>query len=1305
MNRATSRLFTLVNSAFGRFALLLFVACVPLRVAHAQMAEFSGNNQSGLTGSTLQNPLTVRFSGSGNFSLLWTVDSGSATIQESGGTTFQQLDGSTVTARGQTESVHLVLGSAPGTVTVHAHCGGCDTGIDVFFTETVNGPNGLSSPSGSGQSGQIGTTLPSPLSVTFTGASNATLQWRVTSGVATFQESGSTTYTALNGTAQTAAGQTSSVHLVLGNTAGPIGITATCTAGCNGTTTQNFTATATPPPTNNMSLASGNNQSGTASSTLVNPLVVSFSGAPVGRPDVQLDWQVVSGIATIQESGSGSYTQNFVSAPGSTAQVHLQLGSSPGSVTVSATCSSGCSVISGSNQSVTFTETITAASAPLTLSVYSGDTQTGTPGSTLPTALDVLITPSNGFDSPPIPVSWHIESGDATIVESHGTSYTDTVTISGGQPANSHVSIALGPTPSSIVVSATCTQCTPQTRQFHLTSAASTTAQLTKVSGDNQSGIVGSASDLPLVVQLGVPGSTALSGAPINWSVISGQATLSASTTQTDTNGLSQITFNYSGTPGAVIIEASSTAGKIDFNATAVLANTGIAGGNNQVAAIGTTLAPFVVQVNSSTGAAKGLSAVPVQWKITSGLGTLASGTTLTNASGQASNTLTLGNSAGVTTVTATIPGTGSVTSTFTARAIAQASIAPVSGDNQSGPSGAVLQPFVLQVVTGGQAAPGVTVDWTVLQGGGTLASTTSISDASGHASNTLTLGSATGPNVVRASIGGLGSISFTAFASTVAGGNSQFQIVSGDAQSLTPGVASNPLVVKLLSASGQPVSGAVVQWAVNGQTGTLKAPTTQTDSSGQTQNTLTVILPGSYTVTAQVAGATSLPTLTFHLGNGVSNLPGITPGQSGPAGVIDKACPALAALPPAQLTPAQKDLLNRCTEIVLAAGTHPGQVPGALGQLTNNRELPQRQLANGVQVSQFGNLNTRLAELRQGVGGFSTGGLSLVNGEHTLPLAMLGDVFRKDPKDKGDEVGKDFERWGFFATGMVERGGFDAQGNRPGFDFHNDSLTAGVDYRFNADFVAGVALGYNRNDSSLALDGGSLNADSFSVSGYFTWYHNNDFYVEGSLGMDWLSYDLSRNIAYQIADATNTSTTSVNQTLTASPDGHQTSLSLSLGKDFARGAWSVSPYVRGVYSHLSLSAFSETARDPNAPGSGLATSIESRSLTSALLIGGARVSYTTSFDWGVLVPNATVEWNHELKNDPQTIVARFLADPTQTPMTITDQAPDSNYFNLGLGLNAVLPKGRSAFLLWEHLAGYSGAHENRYSIGVRIEF
>ena len=434
------------------------------------------------------------------------------------------------------------------------------------------------------------------------------------------------------------------------------------------------------------------------------------------------------------------------------------------------------------------------------------------------------------------------------------------------------------------------------------------------------------------------------------------------------------------------------------------------------------------------------------------------------------------------------------------------------------------------------------------------------------------------------------------------------------------------------------------------------QARTSITDTTGQAQNQLTAILPGSYSVTAQIAGNASITPLTFGFNNGVANMPSLSPGQVSVAHAIDKACPALASMASSALTLAQQDLLARCSEIVVGSGTNPQQVPDALNAMLNNKSLPQSQLANSVQLSQFGNLNTRLAELRQGAQGISIHGLTLTDGE-SLPLAMLGDAFHNDPKQADDEVGKDFDRWGFFATGQIERGGFSATSAAPGFDFHNASLTAGVDYRFNDAFVAGGALGYNTSNSSLGQDFGKVDVDSYSINGYFTWYHNNDFYVEGSAVVDWLNYDLSRNIIYQIASLSGSAaTTSVNQSASASPDGHQAALSLSIGKDFAHGAWMFSPYVRGIYTHLSLWAVSvrpsmirtAQARDWAHRWNHARSSPNSLSWVAALV-------HTTSFDWGVLVPNATLEWNHEFKNDPQPVVTRFLADPTQTPIFVTD--------------------------------------------------
>ncbi len=1165
---------------------------------------------------------------------------------------------------------------------------------------------------GGNQSGQPGSALPNPLTVSFSGFSYAThLQWTIT-GSATFEENGGTSYVDRSVVPGNVPPNTASVHLILGSNPGPVTVSASYTSTDPSSggpfPPQNviFSETVQAPPSNVMSIASGNNQSGAAGTVLASPLTVSFSGSGT----VFLDWQVTGGDAVFLQSGAANYSQSMDVTAGSTANVNLAFGSTTGPVTVTATCSVGCT---GTTQFVTFRETVTAAPPYLEMDVASGDGQSGQPNTSLPAPLIVTLAPGPTFEGPSdVPITWTIVSGTATFTQTHSQTFQDTVNLGGFsknlakaiKSAASSASVDLGATPGPVVVNVSCGPCTVgKIRGFHL-SIAAPAAALQKVSGDLQTGVVGSASDVPLVVQLGTSGAGSQSGQPINWAVISGQATLSATSTVTDGNSQSSITFNYGNAAGPVTIEASSpTGGKVDFTATAANANVSVGSGNNQTGVIGGTLQPFVVQIAQAGTAAKGLSHVPVTWTVTSGGGALATTTTTTDDNGRASNTLTLGLSPGTNSVTATIPGSGNASVTFSATAIVGA-IASVSGNNQAGVSGSPLQPFVIQVASNGQSAPGVVVTWSVVQGGGSLASATTLTDASGRSSNTLTLGPDAGTNIVRASISGSGAVLFTATASTVTPGNSQFTIVSGNSQTLVPGQASQPLVVKLQTTQGQGIPGATVAWSVSGSSATLANPTSVTDASGQAQNVLTVVLPGNYSVTAQLAGNTSVPALNFGFNNGVANLPSLSPGQTGVAHAIDVACPALASMVGTQLTAAQRDLLQRCSEVVVGSGTNPDQVPNALNEMLNNKALPQGQLANSVQLSQFGNLNTRLAELRQGAQGLSIHGLTLSQDGQSLPLAMLGDAFRKDPKQPDDEVGKDFDRWGFFATGMIDRGGFSATSAAPGFDFHNASITAGVDYRFSDAFVAGGAIGYNSSNSTLDQNFGKVDVDSYSLNGYFTWYHNDDFYVEGSVVLDWLNYDLSRNIVYQIASLSG-GTTSVNQKADASPDGHQSALSLSIGKDFSRGAWTVSPYLRGVYTHLSLGGFSETVADPNSPGAGLGTSVDSRSLTSELAVLGSRFSYTTSFDWGVLVPNATLEWNHEFKNDPQAIVTRFLADPTQTPIVVVNDAPDQDFFNVGIGLNAVLPQGRSGFVTWEHLVGFSGVHENRFSLGIRVEF
>jgi hypothetical protein len=86
---------------------------------------------------------------------------------------------------------------------------------------------------------------------------------------------------------------------------------------------------------------------------------------------------------------------------------------------------------------------------------------------------------------------------------------------------------------------------------------------------------------------------------------------------------------------------------------------------------------------------------------------------------------------------------------------------------------------------------------------------------------------------------------------------------VSGDNQTVTAGLASQPLVVQVLDQQAQPVAGFTVNFALVGApTGTTLLPTTgQTDAQGLAQTVVTAgQVPGAFTVQAAGAGLTGSP-------------------------------------------------------------------------------------------------------------------------------------------------------------------------------------------------------------------------------------------------------------------------------------------------------------------------------------------------------------------------------------------------------------------------------------------------------------
>ena len=314
----------------------------------------SGNNQSAETDQHLTNPLIVRV-----------LDQNSAVL--SGVTVSFSVSPSgtlnptsaTTGANGQA-STTLQLGSTARRYTVTASVSELTS---VEFTATATAPPRaarLERGDGNGQTGEIDQHLANPLIITVFDQYDNPLPgveviFSVNPNSGVLSPTSDTTDS--NGQASTL--------LQLGGTAG----TYTVTASASGVSSVTFTATATEPPpppppalvATTLRVVSGNNQSAHTSQHLTNPLIVEV----LDQNSAALSGVTVS-FTVNPTSGALSPASATTDADGQ-ASTALQLGSTPGTYTVTAS-------VSGLT-SVTFTATATEPPRAARLQKISGDNQ------------------------------------------------------------------------------------------------------------------------------------------------------------------------------------------------------------------------------------------------------------------------------------------------------------------------------------------------------------------------------------------------------------------------------------------------------------------------------------------------------------------------------------------------------------------------------------------------------------------------------------------------------------------------------------------------------------------------------------------------------------------------------------------------------------------------------------------------------------------------------------------------------------------------------------------------------------------
>ncbi len=440
---------------------------------------------------------------------------------------------------------------------------------------------------------------------------------------------------------------------------------------------------------------------------------------------------------------------------------------------------------------------------PAVINILQGNGQSGRVGEALADSLVMEV-----LDGTDLPVR-----GATVVIElAGGTAEPDTITTDALGRGSAQITLGnqVGQTAGAARVIAPETPVEVEAG-FTVTAVASTANGLAGVSGDAQTGAVGTELPAPLVVEVTDAFGNPIAGVTITWTA-EGGGSVSAPSTVTDGEGHASVTRTLGPTAGpqTTLASAAGLAGSpVVFNHTAIAGSASgvlIVSGNGQIAAPGATLPePLVVQVVDEGG--NPVVGAAVTWVVTGGGGSLDPATGPTDANGRASTTWTLGSTAGANTAQAIVSGVGEAAFTATAAAGTPSVIRIVSGNGQSGEAGAALgAQLVVQVLDDADnPVSGATVTWSIESGGGSVSPGSGQTDAQGRAAATWTLGPTTGTQRARASASGAGTARFEATAT--AGAAAVLGIRRQPSPTVLVGVPFNRQPeIQIRDASGNPV-------------------------------------------------------------------------------------------------------------------------------------------------------------------------------------------------------------------------------------------------------------------------------------------------------------------------------------------------------------------------------------------------------------------------------------------------------------------------------------------------------------------
>lgn len=288
---------------------------------------------------------------------------------------------------------------------------------------------------------------------------------------------------------------------------------------------------------------------------------------------------------------------------------------------------------------------------------------------------------------------------------------------------------------------------------------------------------------------------------------------------------------------------------------------------------------------------------------------------------------------------------------------------------------------------------------------------------------------------------------------------------------------------------------------------------------------------------------------------------------------------------------------------------------------------------------------------------------------------------------------------FGFFASGLVEALNRDVTTFQDGYKSTILGITAGADYRFNQQTVAGVAINYSNTHGDFR-NGGDFNTNSLGFTLFGSYLPTDRTFVQLVAGYTHDNYLVARNANALVTGVAGGPDRNLNGAPSSSSNGNVFRVSALAGYDHPLGMFTVGPRVGFNYTNTHIGDYSETS------GGGLGLKYDDQWVNSVQSVLGVQGQAAISTSMGVLVPQANADYIHEFANSQRFINVTFVEDLRANPLKFRFQndVPVRNYFNLGTGLVMVLPNGWQPFVNFRAMVGNEQFNNYAGTFGLRIE-